>query len=131
MEDKIRIAKEKQAQKLAELEKAKQSIKEKTKEVESKPKKSDDESASNPKKKKNNSVIEIDFGVLEKLIAENHSIDNPNEHTLFKYFFEPYEKNKGRKTIRGRNAFLWDAMKEVITKNAKSIVKRVTREDVD
>lgn len=133
MQEKIQRAKEAQAQKLAEEEKRKNDAKKEEKTVKSKENKEVPDSNLKPNKKKvnSNSVIEIDFTMLEKLIAENHTLENPDEHNLWKYFFEPYEKNKGHKTVRGRNAFLWDSLKQVVTKNAKMIVKRVTREDVD
>ena len=84
------------------------------------------------KSKKNKTVsIEIDFEVLEKHICLNHDIviGFSNEAKLFNAFFKETIIS-GHKRPYGRQQYLWNAFKEVMTKHAKKIVKKVTREDV-
>ena len=98
-----------------------------------KPKKNKVE-GSNPQQKIGKKVsvtIEIDFAKLEEIIAKNHSLNdgNKDEYAIFQRCFNGAVM-KGKKYVRGRDSYLWDAFKNVLTKNAKECVKKVSREDV-
>jgi len=76
-------------------------------------------------KKKQTITIEIDFTALEEHICLNHDIKGfNNEAKLFKAFFGN-SNISGYHRPYGRQQYLWNAMKEVMTKQAKKIVRDI------
>ena len=74
-------------------------------------------------------TIEINFDKLKEIIIENKDKQGSDEYKIYKRVFKPYKR--GNKTfVRGRDEYLWDAIKSVATKYASKIVSKITREEI-
>jgi len=71
-----------------------------------------------------------DMEMLEKLGAAMDKVKPPRVQPRVQRTPKKKQTISGYHRPYGRQQYLWNAMKEVMTKQAKKIVKKVTREDV-